>query len=265
MMPYLFLFMLTWSIVLLPSTTFYRCIWTIILRFDIQDISEDAMSAKDALLLWCQRKTKGWVIVVFVGYILDLLEEQVINERPNGMEEYKNTNRFEVWASPLLLWSELKLPLSLCVGEGFPLFSLGGVSCYPLLELQLQINYTLFLQFVVLLTYILYSYNSLRLFVRVSNNAFLHCRYENVNVTNFHKSFQNGLAFAALIHKHRPDLIDFKSLGTSQICPPPIHFVFVKTWSRGPLVVAGQCPLGSVASCLMLPLPIYADGCTLFW
>ena len=68
---------------------------TIILRFDIQDISEDAMSAKDALLLWCQRKTKG---------------------------------------------------------------------------------------------------------------------YEDVNVTNFHKSFQNGTAFAALIHKHRPDLIDFKSL-----------------------------------------------------
>lgn len=198
-------------------------------------------------------------------YILDLLEEQVINERPNGMAEYKNTNRIEVWASPLLLWSELKLPLSVCVGEGFPLFSLGGVSCYPLLELQPQINYTLFLQFFVLLTYILYSYNSLRLFVRVSNNAFLHCRYENVNVTNFHKSFQNGLAFAALIHKHRPDLIDFKSLGTSKICPPPIHFVFVKTWSRGPLVVAGQCPLGSVASCLMLPLPIYADGCTLFW
>lgn len=116
------------------------------------------------------------------------------------------------------------------------------------------------------ITYILYSYNSLlSLFIRVSNNAFLHCRYENVNVTNFHKSFQNGLAFAALVHKHRPDLIDFKSLGTSQICPPPIHFVFVKSWSRGPLVVAGQCPLGSVASCLMLPLPIYADGCTLFW
>jgi actinin alpha len=36
------------------------CIWTIILRFDIQNISEDAMSAKDALLLWCQRKTKSY-------------------------------------------------------------------------------------------------------------------------------------------------------------------------------------------------------------
>ena len=70
-------------------------IWTIILRFQIQDISVDHMSAKDGLLLWCKKKTKG---------------------------------------------------------------------------------------------------------------------YANVHVDNFHKSFNNGLAFAALIHAHRPDLIDFNSL-----------------------------------------------------
>ena len=34
-------------------------LWTIILRFEIQDISVDELSAKDALLLWVKKKTKG--------------------------------------------------------------------------------------------------------------------------------------------------------------------------------------------------------------
>lgn len=32
-------------------------IWTLILRFTIADISEEGLSAKEGLLLWCQRKT----------------------------------------------------------------------------------------------------------------------------------------------------------------------------------------------------------------
>jgi Ca2+-binding EF-hand superfamily protein len=70
-------------------------IWTIICKYSIDDISEEELTAKDALLLWCKKKTKG---------------------------------------------------------------------------------------------------------------------YNNVDVQNFHMSWKDGLAFCALIHAHRPDLLDFDSL-----------------------------------------------------
>jgi len=58
--------------------------------------------------------------------------------------------------------------------------------------------------------------------------------YPNLKIENFKKSFKDGLALCAIIHKHRPTLIDYESLSPVRLLGstllsllPPLAFVYV--------------------------------------
>lgn len=54
-------------------------IWTIILRFAIQDISVEEMTAKEGLLLWCQRKTAPYKNVNVQNFHLSFKVSSICN------------------------------------------------------------------------------------------------------------------------------------------------------------------------------------------
>lgn len=41
--------------------------------------------------------------------------------------------------------------------------------------------------------------------------------YDSISFEDFAKSFKNGLALCAIIHRYRPDLVDFFSLSSSDV------------------------------------------------
>jgi len=93
-----------------------------------------------------------------------------------------------------------------------------GLSCFPLPLVEIvdgNLKMTLGMIWTIILRFAIQDISVEELSAK--EGLLLWCQrktapYKNVNVQNFHMSFKDGLAFCALIHRHRPELIDYDSL-----------------------------------------------------
>ncbi|MGH0187032.1 UNVERIFIED_CONTAM: hypothetical protein FKN15_023396 [Acipenser sinensis] len=223
-------------------------IWTIILRFAIQDISVEETSAKEGLLLWCQRKTAPYKNVNVQNFHIRLLgpsaAADILQLSSSLPLQSRGRARLLVGNDDVHIIARSDDEL---LDDFFHEQSAPGTQAGTARVQILERGWKDGLAFNALIHRHrpeLIDYDKLRKDDPITNlnNAFevaekyldipkmldaeetsakegllLWCQrktapYKNVNVQNFHISWKDGLAFNALIHRHRPELIDYDKL-----------------------------------------------------